>query len=281
MIATINGCLDALRRGAASTIHVASGIGLAQHLARENPVVIGLVAAMRSDANSHAIVARELLSLAADDGDPAYAHQHDAAMFAVLYALYEVAPSVALATVSAPWPDAIMRASWTRGFATRILNNGRRAPVQQSEGRTNTMSTITSETSLSECGFSEATMGALSALGLGPDTAVNALSTIDAKTAAVKKGVLRELQGAAVAAGLSLANADGLVRKVREAKAPAEVSELPTTAKIVALTLDGHGDYVVVTLDCDGQRFEYTESVEKAAALRLGGVGRIAFVPAD
>lgn len=277
MIATINGCLDELRRGAASTIHVASGIGLAMRLTRENPVVIGLVAVMRSDADSHAIVARELLALAADGGDPAYAHQHDAAMFALLYALDEVAPSVALATVSAPWPDAILRASWTRGFATRILNNGRREPVQQSEGRTKTMTTITSETSLKDCGFSEATMGALSALGLGPDTAVNALSTIDAKTAAVKKGVLRELQGAAVAAGLSLANADGLVRKAREAKAPAETTEFPSSAKVVLLALTDDG--VTVTVEGGGMRFEYVETIEGAAALRLGDVGKIAFVP--
>jgi hypothetical protein len=271
-------CLDALRYGAASTIHVASGIGLALHLTRENPVVVGLVAAMRSGADSHAIVARELLSLAADGGDPAYAHQYDAAMFALLYALDEVAPSVALATVSAPWPDAILRASWTRGFATRILNNGRRSPVQHSEGRTNTMSTITSESSLSECGFSQRALDALSGLGLGPDAAVASLASIDVKTCGAKKAVLSELQRAAQAAGLSLQNAEGLVRKTREPKEPSEVSELPTTAKIVSLTLSDEG--VVVTLDADGQRFEYTEGAEKAATLRLGGVGRIAFVPA-
>lgn len=269
-------CIAELRAGAAFSVYIASGLGLAKRILSENVSVARLVVAMREDTDAPASVVRELLALAADGGDPTYAHQHDPAMLALLYALDTVAVPVEGFSPRGPWPEAVNRASWTRGFASAMLNNGRWPLVQQVEGRT-TMTTINSDTSLGECGFSETTMGALSALGLGPDAAVNALTTIDAKTAAVKKTVLRELQTAAVAAGLSLLNADGLVRKAREPKAPSETTEFPSSAKVVLLALTDDG--VTVTVEGGGMRFEYVETIEGAAALRLGDVGKIAFVP--
>lgn len=270
-------CIAELRAGAAFSVYIASGLGLAKRILSENVSVARLVVAMREDTDAPASVVRELLALAADGGDPTYAHQHDPAMLALLYALDTVAVPVEGFSPRGPWPEAVNRASWTRGFASAMLNNGRWTLVQHSEGRT-TMTTINSDTSLSECGFSETTMGALSSLGLGPDAAVNALTTIDAKTAAVKKTVLRELQTAAVAAGLSLLNADGLVRKTREPKAPTETTEFPSSAKVVSLTLSDE-DGVTVVVEGGGHRFEYVETIEGAAALRLGDVGKIAFVP--
>lgn len=277
MSGEVETCIAELRAGAASGVYIASGLGLAKRILSENVTVARLVAAMREDADAPAIVLRELLALAADGGDPKYAHQHDPAMLALLYALDTVAVPVDGFSPRGPWPEAVNRASWTRGFASAMLNNGRWPLVQQVEGRTTTMTTINSDTSLSECGFSDTVMNALSSLGLGPDAAVNALTTIDAKTAAVKKTVLRELQTAAVSAGLSLLNADGLVRKAREPKAPTETTEFPSSAKVVLLALTDDG--VTVTVEGGGMRFEYVETIEGAAALRLGDVGKIAFVP--
>lgn len=119
---SLDHALNRLAAGTLSAIYIVSGIGLVLRIASENYDVCAVIDALRSDLTAPERVVAKLLTLAADGGDPKYAHQHDAAMLGMLYALHTTHPMLALATARGEWPDSALSAPWTVGLARRLCD---------------------------------------------------------------------------------------------------------------------------------------------------------------
>ena len=112
--------MNRLAGGGLSAIYVASGIRTVLRIASENFDVCAVIDALRYDRTAPDRVIEKLMALADDQGDARYAHQHDPAMLGLLYALHATHPMLAIATARGEWPDGMMSASWTVGFARSI-----------------------------------------------------------------------------------------------------------------------------------------------------------------
>ncbi len=119
---SLDHALNRLAAGTLSAIYIASGIGLVLRIASENYDVCAVIDALRSDLTAPERVVAKLLTLAADGGDPKYAHQHDAAMLGMLYALHVTHPMLAIATARGEWPESVVSASWTVGLARQLIS---------------------------------------------------------------------------------------------------------------------------------------------------------------
>ena len=225
-------------------VALASGIGLACYLASESSDVQALALLLR-DADTRTYVVAYMRELAADGGDPEYRHQHDEALFGVLYALHKAAPELAYDVACGEWDEAALRTYWFRGFARWIFRSrggesSATARVQGCAGSTNTMTKKNelaavgrnTDSPIGSGGLTDAALAALSTFGLGPQATITALTAIDAEKAlagGATKKVLREYRELAQSVGLDLINGDVLDRKPREPKADdGDATEFPS-----------------------------------------------------